>query len=114
MKALYGALVAFALAAPASAQSGDPKLDFLGFCVSSGNSSNYCACMSDTLGAAITDKDLAIYTTYLKLISSGQRDERAIIAKLKKDHGVTGKELAAALQTASAAATEAEKSCAGL
>ncbi len=114
MKALYGALVAFALAAPASAQSADPKLDFLGYCVASGNSSNYCACLTDTIATKVSDKDLSIYLDYLKLIASGQRDERSIISTLKKNHDVTGKELGAALTTASTAATEAEKTCAGL
>ncbi len=116
MKALYGALFAFALAAPvpASAQSGDVKLDFLGYCVASGNSANYCACLTDSISAAVTPEQLAIYMDYLKLLESGQRDEHVIIKTLKEKHGVKGKELAAALQASNTAATEAEKTCAGL
>ncbi len=114
MKALYGALFALVLAAPATAQSGDPKLDFLGYCIASGNSSTFCGCLTDSIAAAVTPKELAIYMDYLKLLESGQRDEKVIISTLKKNHGVKGKELGAALQNASAAATAAEKSCAGL
>lgn len=116
MKALYGALFALALVAPlpASAQSGDVKLDFLGYCVASGNSANYCACLTDSMAATITPKQLAIYMDYLKLLESGERDEHVIIDTLKKNHGVKGKELAAALQAANTAATSAEKTCAGL
>jgi hypothetical protein len=114
MKAVSAALFAFALSVPASAQSGDPAVDFLGYCIASGNSSTYCGCLTDNLSGAITPKELAIYMDYLKVLESGQRDEHAIIKKLKKDHGITGKELAAALQNANTAATTAEKTCAGL
>lgn len=114
MKALYGALFALALTVPASAQSGDPRLDFLGYCIASGNSSTYCGCLTDSLAAAVTPKQLAIYMDYLKLLEGGQRDEKVIISTLKKNHGVKGKELGAALMAANTAATEAEKTCAGL
>lgn len=114
MKAVSAALFALALAAPASAQSGDPTVDFLGYCVASGNSTNYCACLTDTLSAAITPKELAIYTDYLKILESGQRDQEVIIDTLKRNHSVKGKELGAALQAANDAATAAEKTCAGL
>lgn len=114
MKALSAALFALALAAPATAQSGDPKLDFLGYCVASGNSSTYCACLTDSISAAVTPKQLAIYMDYLKILESGVRDEKAIIATLKSNHGVKGKELGEALQAANTAATAAEGTCAGL
>lgn len=114
MKAVSAALFALALSSPAAAQSGDPAVDFLGYCIASGNSSTYCGCLTDSLSGAITPKELAIYMDYLKIIESGQRDEKAIVSKLKKDHGIKGKELATALQNANTAATNAEKACAGL
>ncbi len=115
MNAFTAALFAAAMTLPAAAQeTGDPKLDFLGYCVASGNSSSYCACLTDTIGAAITPKELAIYTDYLKIIASGERDNHKIINKLKDDHDVKGKELATSLQAANDAAAAAEKSCAGL
>lgn len=118
MKALSAALFALALSVPvsgsASAQSGDPAVDFLGYCIASGNSSTYCGCLTDSISAAVTPKQLAIYMDYLKILESGVRDEKAIIATLKKNHGVKGKELGEALQAANTAATAAEGTCAGL
>ncbi|MFT3810114.1 MAG: hypothetical protein QM698_09370 [Micropepsaceae bacterium] len=108
------AFAALVLAAPARAQESDPTVDFLGYCVGSGNSTSYCACLTDALAAAVTPKQLAIYTDYLRVLESGERDEVKIIKSLKEKHGVKGKELGEALQAANTAATAAEKSCAGL
>jgi len=114
MKAVSAALFALALSVPASAQSDDSSVDFLGYCIASGNSATYCGCLTDSLASAITPKELAIYMDYLKIIESGQRDEKAIVSTLKQNHGITGKELAAALTAANTAATAAEGTCAGL
>jgi hypothetical protein len=114
MKAVSAALFALALSVPASAQSNDPAVDFLGYCIASGNSSTYCGCLTDSIAAAITPKELAIYMDYLKILEAGERDEKTIIAKLKTNHGIKGKELATSLQNANNAATAAEKTCAGL
>ena len=108
------ALAALAFAMPAKAQESDPTLDFLGYCVGSGNSTSYCACLTDAVSAAVTPKQLTIYTDYLRLLESGERDEVKIIKSLKTKHGVKGKELGEALQAANTAATAAEKTCAGL
>ncbi len=115
MKFLAAAAFAvLAFATPARAQDADPTVDFLGYCVTSGNSTNYCACLTDALAAAVTPKQLSIYTDYLKLLASGERDEHKIIKSLKTKHDVKGAELGAALQAANTAATAAEKTCAGL
>ena len=115
MKFLAAAAFAvLAFATPARAQDADPAVDFLGYCVTSGNSTNYCACLTDALAAAVTPKQLAIYTDYLKLLAGGERDEKKIIKSLKDKHQIKGAELGAALQAANTAATNAEQSCAGL
>lgn len=106
-------LAAFALTAGAAAQSGDPKLDFLGYCIGQGNSTNYCACLADTYGAKLNAKEFAVYLDYLQTLARGERDQAKIIAGLKERHGITGKELGRILQLATVE-IKAEQTCAGL
>lgn len=114
MKPAYAVLAAIALGtAPASA-AGDPQVEFLGYCIEQGNSTNYCACLTDTLAKTLNAQDFKVYLDYLRIIAGGERDQAKIIAKLKTDNGITGKELGASLKTATDAASVASKTCAGL
>lgn len=114
MKILAAAatLAVFALA-PAAAQSGDPKLDFLGYCIEQGNPTGYCACLADAYGAKMNAKEMAVYLDYLRLLAGGERDQAAIIAKLKERNSITGKELGRILQLATGVTQEAETACVG-
>jgi hypothetical protein len=96
---------------PASAQSGDPKLDFLGYCIEQGQPTAYCGCLTDEVAAKTTPHELDVYLYYLKLIASGERDQAKIISNLKKKAGTSGKELAALLQKVKEAADAAQKVC---
>ncbi|BCW86889.1 hypothetical protein sos41_00110 [Alphaproteobacteria bacterium SO-S41] len=118
MKSLFAAAFVFGLTAlgsagSASAQATDPKLDFLGLCIKQGSSSNYCACISDKLGAALTPAEFAVYNDYLKLVAGGQQDTKAIIADLTARHNITKKDLGRILQAATDITSKPE-TCAGL
>lgn len=114
MKLAYAAAFALAATAPAAAQGSDPQVEFLGYCIEQGNSTTYCACLTDELGKVLSARDFKVYLDYLRIIASGERDQTKIIAKLKSDNGITGKELGASLKTATDAAGAASKTCAGL
>jgi len=114
MKLVFAAAFALAAAAPAAAQGADPQVEFLGYCIEQGNSTNYCACLSDELGKVLSARDFAIYLDYLRIIASGDRDQASIIAKLKTNNSITGKELGASLKASTEAAGAAAKTCAGL
>jgi hypothetical protein len=115
MKLVYAAAFALAATVPAaSAQGGDPKVEFLGYCIEQGNSTSYCACLTDEFAKVLNAKDFKIYLDYLKIIAGGERDQTKIIDKLKADNGVTGKELGASLKTSTESAATASKTCAGL
>lgn len=113
MKLVYAAAFALAATAPAAAQD-DPQVQFLGYCIEQGNSTSYCACLTDELAKVLSAKDFKIYLDYLKIIAGGERDQTKIIDKLKADNGVTGKELGASLKTSTESAATASKTCAGL
>ena len=64
--------------------------------------------------ALTPESDDLLHLDYLRIIAGGERDQAKIIAKLKTDNGITGKELGASLKTATDAASVASKTCAGL
>lgn len=114
MKLAYAAAFVLAATIPAAAQGTDPQVEFLGYCIEQGNSTNYCACLTDELAKALSAKDFAIYLDYLRIIAAGERDQKAIIEKLKTNNSVSGKDLGASLKTSTEAASAAAETCAGL
>lgn len=112
MKAVLAFVFAAALAASALAQS-DPKIEFLGHCIAQGSSSNYCACMADTLSTALPGNDFIVYNDYLGLVAKGEQDPNALIDALTTKHGISKKELARILTAANAVVGNAG-TCAGL
>lgn len=96
---------------PATAQSADPKVDFLGYCLQQGNPTTYCGCLTDSVSAVLSPTEIDLYLFYLKLIASGERDQVKIVDQLKTKSGSSGKELAAMLQRATDAMSSAQKSC---
>ena len=111
LAALAVAVAAFAL--PATAQTSDPKLDFLGLCIAQGSSSSYCACIADTLAPALPGKDFIVYNDYLTLVAKGEQDPAALIDALTTKHGISKKDLARILTAANAVVGNPE-TCAGL
>ena len=114
MKSILAAACTLAAIAvfPASAQSGDPKIDFLGYCIEQGQPTAYCGCLTDQVSASLPPHELDVYLYYLKVIAGGERDQKKIISDLKKKAGTSGKELAAMLQRSKEAADAAQKACA--
>lgn len=115
MKSLAAAAfaLAFAGAALAADAPADPKLDFLGYCIAQGSSANYCACVSDTLGAALMPAEFAVYNDYLKQVGAGKQDAAALIEELTARHGISKKDLGRILKTATDI-TGNPQTCAGL
>ena len=112
MRAVLALAFAAALAAPVAAQE-DPKVEFLGHCIAQGSSSNYCACMADTLAGALPGKDFVVYNDYLVLLAKGESDPNALIQALTQKHGISKKDLARIL-TAANEVVGNEQTCAGL
>ena len=117
MKTLFAAAFAVGVAAlfPAAAQQpvSDPRVDFLGVCMKQGSSTNYCACMSESLAASLTPQQFRIYIDYLTLLATTQ-DQAVLIETLKERNGVSGKELGAALQAGMDATKAGDQKCTGL
>ncbi len=114
MKLFAAAAFLLAVAAgSAAAQGTDPKLDFLGLCIKNGSSSNYCACMSDAIGAVLTPPEFAVYNDYLNRVASGQQDPKVLIEELTARHGITKKDLGRILKAATDVTSKPE-TCAGL
>lgn len=115
MKYLFAAALALGLsgAAAAAEATADPKLDFLGYCITQGSSSSYCACVADKLGAALTPAELAVYNDYLRQIGAGQQDAAKLIDELTARHGISKKDLGRILKAATDITANPE-TCAGL
>jgi hypothetical protein len=114
MKLAYAAALSLAALGPAAAQGGDPQVEFLGYCIEQGNSTSYCACLTDELAKVLSARDFKVYLGYLRIIAAGERDQSKIIGKLTTDNGISGKELGASLKVSTEAASAAAKTCAGL
>ncbi len=113
MKSFAAAILMLGLAGSATAASADPKLDFLGLCIKQGSSSNYCACMTDAIGAVLTPAEFAVYNDYLTMVASGQKDPKAFIEALTAKHGITKQDLARILKAATDV-TSNTGTCSGL
>jgi hypothetical protein len=111
--AAFAFMAALSAGPAAAAEASDPRLDFLGLCIKNGSSSNYCACMSDAIGAVLTPPEFAVYNDYLTRVAAGQQDPTVLIEELTKRHGITKKDLGRILKAATDVTSKPE-TCAGL